>query len=148
MRIKFNWGTGIFITIIVFVTFFVGFIFFSLTHDVNLVTKDYFPEEIAYESTLQKIKNTQKLTQKISYNKTKKTIEIIFPEAYDYKKVIGQIHFYYISSYRNDKRFRIQPNQFGKQIFALSEFKKGRYSIKIEWSYNEKVYYQEIKIII
>ena len=148
MKLKFSWGTGILITIIVFVTFFVSFIFFSLTHDVNLVTKDYFPEEIAYESTLQKIKNTQKLTEKISFKREENTLEIIFPKDLEYEKITGKIHFFYITSYRKDKKYKIKLDHSGKQVFDINDFQKGRYTIKFDWLYKEKEYYQEIKIII
>lgn len=145
MKLNFNWGTGIFIVIIAFVSFFTGFIIYSFSHDVNLVSKDYFPDEIAYESTIEKIKNSNKLSEKIDLVKINDKIELIFPQGFLYTKISGSIHFFYITSYKEDKKFEIKLNNTGKQVFEVKDFKKGRFTIKIDWLYNKSAYYQEIK---
>lgn len=145
MKIKFNWGTGIFIVIVLFVSIFIGFIIYSFSHDINLVSEDYFPEEIAYESTLQKIKNTGELKEKITHQITDDKIVVKFPDGFLSKDITGNIHFFYITNYKHDKKYKIHLNNKNKQSFDLKKLKKGRYTIKIDWLYKEKGFYQEIK---
>jgi len=144
MKIKFTWGTGIFITIIVFVSFFISFIIFSFTKDVNLVTKDYFPDEIAYDIKIQKIKNSNALINKIQFTVNNNILKIVFPdEIKDRNKVSGTVLLYFIKSYRKDKIFNINLNKQKEQYFDLSEFPKGRYTVKIDWNYHNKDFFQE-----
>lgn len=145
MKIKFTWGTGLLITIIVFVTFFISFIVFSLTQDINLVSKDYFPDEIAYETKLQKIKNANNLKENISIEK--KDDKIIFKYPKNLKtQISGTILFYYVTDRNFDVDFKIEPNLDNQQLIYIEKLKKGRYYIQIDWSSNKSDYFQEFKI--
>ncbi len=148
MKIKITWGTGLLITIIVFVSFFLSFLFFSLTQDVNLVSKDYYPDEIAYETKLQKIKNTNLLKEKITLEKKDDKIIIYFPKMKGNSIITGHINFYYIKNYRYDAKFKIETNSNLRQIFFVEKLKKGRYNIMIDWSFNNQNYFQEFKITL
>ncbi|NPA44145.1 MAG: hypothetical protein GXO49_01285, partial [Chlorobi bacterium] len=129
------------------VTFFVSFILFSLTQDINLVSKDYFPEEIAYEAKINKINNADKLAEKISIKKEKNKIIINYPKD-KVNDISGKILLYYVTSYRHDKSMSIKPNNEGKQIINTDSLQKGRYYIKIDWESDKIKYFQEFKITI
>ncbi len=147
MKFKFTWGTGILLTIILFVSFFISFVIFSFTKDVNLVTEDYFPDEIAYDLKIEKIKNTNALKEKVNFHTKNNILKITFPSFIsDRKKIKGTILLYYIKNYKNDKIFNIKPDKEKSQYINIGTFPKGRYSVKVDWSYNNKTYFQE-KII-
>ncbi len=147
MKIKFTWGTGLLITIISGVTFFVSFILFSLTQDINLVSKDYFSQEIAYAAKIDKINNADKLAEKISIKKVNNRIIINYPKD-KVNDISGKILLYYVTSYRHDKSMSIKPNNEGKQIINTDGLQKGRYYLKIDWKSNKIKYFQEFKITI
>lgn len=144
MKIKFTWGTGIFLSITVFVSFFISFIIFSLTKDVNLVTKDYFPDEIAYDLKIRKIQNTNALKEKINFSSQNNILKIKFPPFItDQNNFRGTVLFFYIKSSREDKSFNLKLDKNNSQYFDLSGYKPGRYTVKIDWSYIDKDYFQE-----
>lgn len=147
MKIKFTWGTGLLITIITGVTFFVSFILFSLTQDINLVSEDYFPKEIAYEAKIKRINNADKLSEKISVKTENNKIIISYPKD-KLNDISGEILLYYVTSYRHDKTISIKPNTEAKQIINSSNLQKGRYYVKIEWLANNIKYFQEFKITL
>jgi len=147
MKIKFTWGTGLLITIILGVSFFLSFILFSLTQDVNLVSKDYFPKEIAYDAKLNKINNADKLPEKISIKKENNKIIINYPKNM-VANISGNILLYYVTSYRHDKSISIKPNENAKQIINTDGLQKGRYYMKIDWEANNTKYFQEFKITL
>lgn len=147
MKIKFTWGTGLLITIIIGVSFFVSFILFSLTQDINLVSEDYFPKEIAYSKKLERINNADKLSEKISLKKENNQIIISYP-LNKVDNISGNILLYYVTSYRHDKTISIKPNKNAKQIILTNDLQKGRYYIKIEWEANGIKYFQEFKVTI
>lgn len=147
MKIKFTWGTGIFITIIIFVSFFTSFIIFSLTQDINLVSKDYFPEEIAYGQKLDKIKNADALKDKITVEQKENKLIIIYPQNFKNKNISGKIKFYYVTDSKFDIDIDINITDH-KQIINLLKYKKGRYYLQIDWKNIETEYFQEFKITI
>lgn len=147
MKFKFTWGTGILLTIILFVSFFISFVIFSFTKDVNLVTEDYFPDEIAYDLKINKIKNTNALKEKVTFHTKNNILKVTFPSFISHrKKIKGTILLYYIKSYKNDKIFNIKLDKEKSHFIDINTFPKGRYSVKVDWSYNNKNYFQE-KII-
>ena len=147
MKIKITWGTGIFITIIIFVSFFTSFIIFSLTQDINLVSKDYFPEEIAYGQKLDKIKNADALKDKIKIEQKESKLIIIYPQNFKNKNISGKIIFYYVTDSKFDIDIDINITDH-KQIINLLKYKKGRYYLQIDWKNIETEYFQEFKITI
>jgi len=145
MKIKFTWGTGLFITIIIFVSFFISFILFSLTQDINLVSKDYFPEEIAYGTKLAKIRNADALKEKITIEQKENQLIIFYPKTFENQELSGIVKFYFVTNSKFDIDIEIKIAE-NKQIINLHKYKKGRYYIQIDWRVNETEYFQEFKI--
>ena len=53
MKLKFNWGTGIFLFLVVFLLACAAFIYFAFTQDVNLVHKDYYEKGVNYTEQME-----------------------------------------------------------------------------------------------
>ena len=53
MKIKFNWGTGIFSFLLVFLLASAAFIIFAFRQDVNLVHKDYYEKGASYSDQME-----------------------------------------------------------------------------------------------
>ena len=146
MKIQFNWGTGISITIIVFICIMVSIIIFSMNQQVNLVSPDYYPKGVDYNKQITKTRNANALTEKVIGNKVHDSLVISFPKEFDYTKVSGKVQFYFITDFKKDITKQINLNKENKQSFLLSSFTKGRYIIKLDWKDSAKEYYQEIDI--
>lgn len=54
MKIKFNWGTGIVIAMVLFMTFILTFVYKSLTpqYTHDLVSEDYYKDELLYQKEI------------------------------------------------------------------------------------------------
>jgi hypothetical protein len=145
MNIKFNWGTGILITIILFVGIMVSIIVFSMNQQVNLVSPDYYPKGIDYDKQIEKSKNLNALKEKVSYQKLIDSLVVIFPKEFDSKAISGTIQFYYMTNFEKDIKRNLSLIN-GSQTFSLNGFTKGRYIIKLDWTDGQKGYYQEIDL--
>jgi len=143
---KFNWGTGIFIFITLFIISMIAIIIFSFGQQVNLVTPEYYPKGVKYEDHITKVKNTSLLKEKIAYKRTNNKVTLSFPKEFAGKKISGIIHFYFITDFEKDKQFEIVLDTNRKQELQTEGFTSGRYLIKIDWEDGEKEYFQEIDI--
>ena len=143
---KFNWGTGILIFIILFVSGIGLLVYISFQQKINLVYEDYYPKEIVHQEMIEKVKNTSRLTAKINITCGDDSIEVAFPDIFRYDKVTGSILLYRPSDFEKDLTFPIKLSETGAQNISVSGLLKGRYIVKVDWSYNDTGYYYEHSI--
>ncbi|WP_396603209.1 FixH family protein [Algibacter sp. R77976] len=139
---KFNWGTGIVLAFIGFIAFIMYFVI-SMNIDKNLdhdlVSEDYYADELQYQKDINKLENTKNLGTNISYEKTKEGLLIKFPETLDYKKIKGKLFLYRPSNKQLDFDTAISLSN----LYLLIPDKRlvdGRWNIKIDWQYNGNSY--------
>ena len=143
MKMKFNWGTGILLTIILFFLAVVAFFIYSANLDINLVEENYYEKELAYQERIDRIKNTEKLPEKIKINLADKTLTIAFPGIYKGKQPVGHVLFYRPSDQAKDFTVPLQLNDSALQVIDASRLDPGRYMIKIDWMMDGSGYYFE-----
>ena len=144
---KINWGTGIVIAFIVFISFIM---FFIVTMNVNkkynhdLVTEDYYAEELAYQNDIDKLKNAKKLGKKVTYKKSVEGLIIYFPSDLDIKKITGKVFLYRPSNKQLDFETAISLSE-NYLLIPDNRLVDGRWNIKIDWQYKGQSYlYKEI----
>ena len=142
-----SWGTKLAMFISVYVIGILIFVGFSLTQDINLISTDYYPQGIDFQTKIDKIKNTYTLKEKVVVSQQAGTIQVQFPEGMR-SGVSGSIIFFRPSNSDNDLRSDIKLDETGLQVFKSEKLIKGRYAIKIDWKHQDKGYYQEEAIYL
>ncbi|WP_406683065.1 FixH family protein [Seonamhaeicola sp. MEBiC1930] len=135
---KLNWGTGIVIAFIGFISFIMYFIVtmnVNDKYDHDLVTEDYYAEELAYQKDIDKLKNAKKLSENITYKKKGNGLIILFPSNIDYKKITGKMFLYRPSNKQLDFESDISLSN-PHLLIPDSRLVDGRWNIKIDWQYN------------
>ena len=80
---KFNWGTGIAIAIVGFISFIMYFVITMSTDNTyshDLVTDKYYQQELEYQKQIDAEKNASNLENNIKIIPTKEGLQIQFPE--------------------------------------------------------------------
>ena len=113
----------------------------------DLVSKDYYGEEIAYQKVLDAGKNQSALSRPVNIHANEKSVTIEFPEEFKSKVLSGDIRFYAPVNSDWDKTFKINA-QDNSVTIARSELKNTRYTIKISCQVDGKSYYQESEILL
>jgi len=145
---KFNWGTGIVLAFIGFISFIMYFI---ITMNVDerfeheLVTEDYYAEELAYQNDIDKLNNANTLKENVSYVITEKGLTITFPEAIDYKNITGKVFLYRPSNKQLDFETAISLSN-SNLLIPDKRLVDGRWNIKIDWQYKGNSYLFKEKI--
>ncbi len=139
---KINWGTGIVLAFVAFISFILFFIITMITdkkyaHD--LVTKDYYGQELVYQKDIDKENNAKKLITNVSWKKTPEGLVIQFPEDLDYKKITGTVFLYRPSNKQFDFETKIS---LSNHILLIPDKRmlEGRWNIKVDWKYNQSSY--------
>ncbi|MFC0605074.1 FixH family protein [Winogradskyella pulchriflava] len=146
---KINWGTGIVLAFIGFISFILYFIITMSTndkYDFDLVTEDYYGQELQFQADLNKEKNSQALTENINWKKTNDGIVIVFPEDLDLTKIEGKVFLYRPSNKQFD--FEIPISLSNRNLLIPDKrLLGGRWNIKVDWNYNEEAYLYKTEII-
>ena len=107
------------------------------THD--LVTEEYYKEELEYQNDIDKLNNAKTLNENITYSKTDQGIVIQFPEDFEANNITGKVFLYRPSNKQLDFETLISlSNTY--LLIPDNRLVDGRWNIKIDWQYNGKSY--------
>lgn len=144
---KFNWGSGIFIFLVIFFISIFTFLYIAFNNDIELVEEDYYPKELNYQQQIDKQDNLKQLGDQINIIKSTDYISLQFPKSQIQDSIFGQIILYRPSNSKLDKAIRIKTDSNNVHLISTKEFIAGKYVLKVAWSYKQKAYYQEIILI-
>ena len=139
---KINWGTGIVIAFVAFITFIMYFVINMSTnkkYEHDLVTEEYYKEELLHQKEIDKENNSKELNEKISWTKTSEGIEITFPEYLDHRRIKGKVFLYRPSNKELDSEISISLSNHN-MLIPKTQLLDGRWNLKIDWEYKGKSY--------
>jgi len=140
---KFNWGTGIVIVIILFVLGMSLLVYISFKNKISLVYKDYYPREIAHQTMIDKVNNAARLLENVKITNKGDSLEVAFPGIFDFSKVTGEILLYRPSDDLKDLHLPITLSSMGLQNIPTGNLFVGKYIVKVDWMYDGTAYYHE-----
>jgi len=146
---KFNWGTGVVIAFIGFISFIMYFVInmnINKKYDHDLVTEDYYKEELQFQNDIDKQKNGNNLTENIYWKKTEEGIILNFPKTLKANEITGKVFLYRPSNKQLD--FEV-PLSLSNQYLLIPDKRllDGRWNIKVDWQYNGKSYLYKKEIV-
>lgn len=140
-----NFGKAIVLSFVLFGLFIGTLVFFCVREDVNLVSTEYYKDELAYQQKLDKINNTQTLEQQPTITARQGKVSIVFNVMDRVER--GELKVLRPSNARLDQKFEILPAQGITREFALSHWEPGLYRASMTWTMGGKDYYFE-KLIV
>lgn len=139
---KINWGKGIVIAIILFMSFILYFVIkvqSDSKYDNEMVTEDYYRKEKLVQGNIESIQNANNLDQKVTITKTAEGIAIGFPTAFDYTQIKGKVSLYRPSNQKLD--FENSLSLTGSDLLIPKQnLVGGLWGITIAWEYEGKSY--------
>lgn len=148
MKTKFNWGTGILIGIIIFITLSVTMTVIFMTQDVSLVSDNYYEKSLEYQDEIDKKSRTKSLDEQVKINFNGEVIAVLFPTDYLGNKISGEIYFYRPSNSSFDFKLPLLVSEEGNQLIPVERLEKGFWRVKINWSMDRNMYYNERAITV
>lgn len=139
-----NWGSKIAIFYTFFALSMISAVIYASQQHFDLVSPDYYAEEIAFENRIQEIQHVKELNTGLSIDLIDREIlNIVFPPDLHIEQ--GTIRFYRPSNADLDRTFALDPTQAIHTV-ALSGWEKGNWKLQIHWTDGNKAYYDERKI--
>ncbi|HMU44002.1 MAG TPA: FixH family protein [Ignavibacteriaceae bacterium] len=147
-KINFNWGTGILITIIVFMIITLGTVFTFMNEKVDLVTDNYYKKELKYQKQIDKLNRTHDMRMDVDIQLSNNGIVLSFPDSISRGQISGNVFLYRPSDSRYDVKLPVQINENGQMIISTEKLIKGFWKVKVEWSVDSDSFFSENSLII
>ena len=148
MKIKWNWGTKLLISMIVFMLFLTVFFVLMMRQTFYLVEKDYYPKGLKYQQRIDKMENAKQLDEQVKIDNKEDFLVFTFQSFFNADEIEGKIVLYRPSDGKWDVKIPLELDS-NRQIFhPVKNLMKGKYIVKIDYKYDDKEYYQEKSIYI
>ena len=142
---KLSWGYKIMFVYITFVAGMGILVFKASSEKFDLVTKDYYDQELKYQQVIDQAANSSKLSAPLTIDKKEGELRISFPDEMKNKKKLVDFYLYYAADAKKDfrKSFELNGNEL---IQTLPVGMKGMYELKLSWETEGVKYYFEKKL--
>jgi hypothetical protein len=141
-----NWGKGIVISFVLFAIFIGVLTVICVRQEVNLVSADYYKEELAYQHRIDDMQNANQLAEMPGILVVDSNLEINFAA---FNTLEGaEINLFRPSDARLDRRFVFQRSNGLTQRFAIGDMPRGKYEARMTWFMNGKKYYLEKTLVL
>ena len=148
MKIKWNWGTKLFIFTTMFMIFILVFVYLTTLQDRTLVEDEYYQHSLVFQEKINKINNSNALQEKVEIIEGPQHISITFQTFFNPAEISGTILFYRPSNIKGDVKIPIELDSTRQIIYPVKKLMRGRYIVKIDYKYKDKEFYQEKSIFI
>ncbi|MGJ8761847.1 MULTISPECIES: FixH family protein [unclassified Polaribacter] len=139
---KFNWGTGITIAIVAFMSFILYMVITMSTdnsYSYDLVTENYYQQEVHFQGEIDAEQNGAKYKDKVTIQRTVEGLKIEFPKELSPNEITGKVFLYRPSNKQLD--FEI-PISISNTYLLVPEKRllDGRWNINLAFKYKDKEY--------
>ncbi len=142
-----NFGKKIIILYVSFVALILTLVFMSYGQDIDLVSKDYYAQEINFQNKINATNNEKQLEKSITHDVNKESIILSIDSTLLTNDFKGTITFFRPSDAKKDVQLKM--NFVGcKQVINLKQFIHGAYRLQLSWLSNNKSYFKEDVIFI
>lgn len=140
-----NWGTKIILVFAVFVSGILYMVFKAGSHNMDLVTTDYYEQELKYQQTIDAVERTNTLSSKLIFTPGRGQVEIVFPAEMQNQPLHADVWLYCIADKQKDLKKQFSTSG-GKINMPYLPANKGLHEVKISWQVNGQTYYHKEKI--
>ena len=137
---KFSWGHGIVIALGSFIAFilFMIFLFPNGQQNSEMITENYYEEELAYQKIIDAKNNADLLPEKPKYNQDQSGIKVIFPEDINNENSKFTIDLHRADDQKLDVKREIKLDGKNTLFIPANILVKGNYVLRTMWTTNNK----------
>jgi hypothetical protein len=144
---KLNWGHKILAFYLVFVAGIMFLVVKSNNQKVDLVTADYYSEELRYQERIEESGRAAALSSPLLCSISHGLLTITFPTEFKERKISGEVLLYCPADEKKDIRQTLDVA--GNLIkVELPEINKGAHIVMVKWKAEGSAYYFEKNIFI
>ena len=145
---KWNWGTGIATTYIVFAAATSGFVVFAMNRPVSLVRPDYYAASLRQDEQMAARARAQQLGAAVSITAEARDVLTVRVPMSAATPITGTVTLYRASDPAADRTFTFAPDPHGAQDLNVARLASGHWIVKLQWTADGRGYYAEQAIVL
>jgi nitrogen fixation protein FixH len=144
------WPVGIFAAFGLFVAGTVALVVTASSNRMDLVSPDYYEQELRYQKKLDGLNRTQQLPAgvKVSFDATRKSITLTLPAEHARQLARGEITFFRPSAAGLDRRVELQLSPDGTQSLDASALQPGLWKIRVQWQVAGEEFFLDETLVV
>lgn len=115
----------------------------SISQKVDLVSKDYYEQELQFQNKINLMDRTRLLSEQLSWQVQNDELVLDFPDQFKGQQTSGKVFFFRPSDAVLDKNFELQTDTLNTKSMSIKKLKSGLYKIQINWEVENIQYYNE-----
>jgi len=142
---KMSWGIKIILSFVIFAAGIITMVAISISKSTDLVSENYYEQEIKYQDQIDLLKNSREIDKSISLTYADNLIII---NSGGIKSLKGEMHFYRTSNAAKDFKIDFSPDENGMQTLTASNLDKGLWKVKMSLKDSSSKFFVEKSIFI
>ncbi|WP_294206581.1 FixH family protein [uncultured Chryseobacterium sp.] len=146
---NFSWGHGVVIALAAFMIFILSMMFLFPNGQKNseMVTDNYYEEELKYQDVIDAKKRADQLEEKPQYSQNTSGITISFPKDYNNSNTAVKFVLNRTDDQNLDIKKSVQLNQAQSFMIPAQVLKPGNYTLRLMWTKDKTDYRMDFDVI-
>ncbi|MBK9139292.1 MAG: FixH family protein [Verrucomicrobia bacterium] len=125
-------------------------IIISTWQPAELVSNDYYEEELRYQEQMDRHARTRTEAPSASlrYDASQDCVLLSLPAEHVARQPVGRIQFYRPAAARDDHTVKLIPNAEGRQTIPTASLARGRWQVRVVWTVEGREYGLEEKLVL
>jgi nitrogen fixation protein FixH len=142
------WPLGIIFAFVIFMSGTATLIVLACSHRTDLVSADYYEQEIRYQGQMDRMDRTKQLNEKVSvtYDAGRKQIAVSLPPEHVRQSATGSIQLYRPSAAGLDQWMKLEIDSNGVQTIDAAGLRAGLWKVKVLWRVGREEYFIDEKV--
>ncbi|MDF2449959.1 MAG: FixH family protein [Bacteroidota bacterium] len=142
-----NFGNKIVILYVSFVSLIVTLVTLCYKQDVELVTKDYYAQELQFQKKIDAMENAKNTNETITHQVNKNGIVLTIDSSLLTSDFKGTVTLFRPSDSKMDVSYPLAFTEL-EQVIETGNLVRGVYKLQLSWVSSSKSYYKEEVIYI
>lgn len=143
-----NWGHKLTIFICAFAGMMIVLVYKSTQTNFDLVTKEYYKDELKYQEVIDGTKRANELATKASVARSGEQVSIRLPEELKGLHISGTAWFYCAADAKRDIKVPLAVDAEGQQQVSSKLLQPGKYTVKLSYTAGNQQYNSETTLDI
>lgn len=146
---NFSWGHGVVIALFAFIVFILSMLFLFPNGQKNseMVTDNYYEEELKYQDVIDAKKRADQLQEKPVYGQDKNGITITFPKDYDNSNTTVKFVLNRTDDQNLDIKKSVQLDANKSFLIPSKVLRLGNYTLRLNWTKDKTDYRMDYDVI-
>lgn len=146
---NFSWGHGVVIALFAFIVFILSMLFLFPNGQKNseMVTDNYYEEELQYQDVIDSKKRADDLEEKPTYSQNPTGIKIVFPKDYNNSNTTVKFVLNRTDDQNLDIKKSEQLDAAQSILIPAKVLKAGNYTLRLTWITNKTEYRMDYDVI-